>query len=115
MQSTNFKMPDIFGSALLDYQMGNYHEDIITYSSVGGKDELSLPYLFRNYAAMPPLEQRALDLCIGKVLDVGCGAGNHTLYLQEKGFEVIGLDISPGAIGTCKLRGVKKNDKWYYI
>lgn len=101
-------MSDVFGRALLDYQSGNYTGDILTESSIGGADSLSLPYLFRNYTDMPKLEQKAMDLSLGNILDIGCGAGNHALYLQEKGLVVTGLDISPGAIETCKLRGLKK-------
>jgi len=97
---------DIFGKALGDFQNGNYSEDIITYSSLGEKDKLPLAYLFRDYDAMPVIEQKALDLCRGSVLDVGCGSGSHSLYLQTKGFEVIGLDTSEGAVATAKLRGV---------
>lgn len=44
----------------------------------------------------------------GKVLDVGCGAGRHSLYLQKKGFDVLGIDISPLAIKVCKMRGLRK-------
>jgi SAM-dependent methyltransferase len=44
----------------------------------------------------------------GRVLDIGCGAGRHLLYLQEKGFDVLGIDISPLAIKVCKLRGLRK-------
>jgi SAM-dependent methyltransferase len=57
---------------------------------------------------MPKLEQKALQLAKGKVLDVGCGAGSHTLYLQEKGFDVTAIDISENAIKACELRGLKK-------
>ncbi|MGB5386489.1 MAG: methyltransferase domain-containing protein [Eudoraea sp.] len=98
---------DIFGMALIDFQKGNYSEDIITFSSLDEKDILPLPYLFRDYDAMPLIEQKALDLCRGTVLDVGCGSGSHSLYLQNKGVEVIGLDESEGAVCTSKLRGVK--------
>jgi SAM-dependent methyltransferase len=97
---------DVFGKALLDYQSGNYTEDIKTYSSLDEEDIIPVPYLFRDFKKMPPLEQKALKLCKGSVLDIGCGAGSHSLYLQKKGFSVMALDQSPGAIETCKLRGV---------
>ena len=44
----------------------------------------------------------------GRVLDIGCGAGRHSLYLQEKGFDVLGIDISHLAIKVCNLRGLQK-------
>ncbi|MCJ7465193.1 MAG: class I SAM-dependent methyltransferase [Maribacter sp.] len=99
-------MIDILGNALLDYQKGRYSEDIVTHSSLNEDDILPLPYLFREYAMMPPLEQKALDLCKGKILEIGCGAGSHSLYLQSKAFEVTALDSSAGAIQTCTLRGI---------
>lgn len=100
-------MSDILGTALLDYHSGNYTEDIKTYSSLDEEDSIPLPYLFRDFKEMPLLEQKALNLAKGTVLDIGCGAGNHTLYLQKKGFEVTALDASKGAIEVCKNRGVK--------
>jgi SAM-dependent methyltransferase len=69
---------------------------------------MSVAYLFRSFTEMPQLEQKALQLATGKVLDVGCGAGSHALYLQEKGFDVTAIDISANAIKTCELRGLKK-------
>jgi SAM-dependent methyltransferase len=102
-----FPMKDIFGKALLDYFHGNYSEDIITETNISEEDKLPLPYLFRNYAEMPAIEQRALDLANGKVLDVGCGAGSHSLYLQKKEIQVSAIDISVGAVRVTQLRGVK--------
>lgn len=102
-------MVDILGKALLDYQSGNYTEDIKTYSSLDEEDSVPLPYLFRDFDEMPFLEKKALELTEGKVLDIGCGAGNHTLYLQKKEFEVTALDASKGAIEVCKKRGVKSS------
>ncbi len=99
-------MRDIFGKALLDYYNGNYSEDIITSTNISSEDGLPLPYLFRPYSEMPELEQTALQLAKGNVLDVGCGAGSHSLYLQEKGFDVKAVDISKGAIEVSKKRGV---------
>lgn len=101
-------MKDIIGIALLDYFNGNYSEDILTETNISEEDELPLSYLFRTYKEMPAIEQKALKLSKGKTLDVGCGAGSHSLYLQEKGLDVKGIDTSPGAIEVCKLRGLKK-------
>ena len=101
-------MKDLFGNALIDYQNGNYTEDLKTSTSISDEDVLPLPYLFRGFKDMPKLEQSALKLCKGSVLDVGCGAGSHSLYLQEKGIKVKAIDISKGAIEVSKKRGVLK-------
>jgi len=100
-------MKDLFGKAILDYQTNNSPEDLITETSISEADEMSVAYLFRNFKDMPKLEQKALQLARGKVLDVGCGAGSHAMYLQEKGFDVTAIDISENAIKACKLRGLK--------
>ncbi len=97
---------DLFGKALLDYQNGNYTEDIITSTNISDEDELPIPYLFRGFKDMPKLEQKALQLSKGLVLDVGCGAGSHSLFLQEKGLDVHAIDISQGAVSVAKARGI---------
>jgi SAM-dependent methyltransferase len=99
-------MKDIIGNALLDYHNGNYTDDLITSTNISDEDELPLPYLFRSYKDMPKLEQKALQLAKGKVLDVGCGSGLHSLYLQNQGLKVKAIDISKGAIEVCKQRGI---------
>ena len=101
-------MKDLFGQALLDYQNGKYTDDIITSTNISDDDKLPLPYLFRDFKDMPKPEQKALKLAKGSILDVGCGAGNHSLYLQSKNLEVKGIDISKGAVEVSKIRGVKK-------
>ncbi|MTE26773.1 class I SAM-dependent methyltransferase [Winogradskyella ouciana] len=99
-------MKDIFGKALRDYQNNNYSKDIVTWTNISDEDELPLPYLFRDYAEMPKLEQKALNLSKGHILDVGCGAGSHALWLQNKGYKVKAIDTSQGAIEVAKQRGV---------
>lgn len=101
-------MKDLFGKAILDYQTGNNPQDLITETSISEADEMSVAYLFRGFQEMPQLEQKALQLSKGKILDVGCGAGSHSLYLQDKGFDVTSIDVSPNAIKACELRGLKK-------
>jgi SAM-dependent methyltransferase len=63
---------------------------------------------FSNYQDWSPSHKKAMRYVRGRVLDIGCGAGRHSLYLQRKGFDVLGIDVSPYAIKTCKLRGLKK-------
>ncbi|MFV5702978.1 class I SAM-dependent methyltransferase [Flavobacterium sp. XS2P12] len=101
-------MKDLFGKAILDFQTNNSPEDLITETSISEEDEMSVEYLFRSYDEMPKLEQKALQLAKGKILDVGCGAGSHSLYLQnERNFDVHSIDISQNAIEACQLRGLK--------
>ncbi|MEM7380442.1 MAG: class I SAM-dependent methyltransferase [Bacteroidota bacterium] len=99
---------DILGDAIWDYHTGNYSQKVVVHSSLDEQDILPIPYLFRDFNGMPILEQKALELSKGKVLDIGCGAGSHSLYLQEKGLDVTALDQSAKAISVCSKRGVKK-------
>ncbi len=101
-------MKDLFGKAILDFQTNNSPEDLITETCISEADEMSVAYLFRSYAEMPKLEQKALQLSKGKVLDVGCGAGSHSLTLEnDRNLDVLSIDISANAIEACTLRGLK--------
>lgn len=99
-------MKDLMGQALLDYQNNLYVEDMVTETNISEADALSIPYFFRTYHDMPKLEQKALRLCKGYVLDVGCGAGSHSLYLEKNGHNVKAIDISPGAVQVGISRGL---------
>ena len=100
-------MKDLFGQAILDYQTENNPENLYTETSISELDIMPIDYLFRDYEEMPLFEQKALQLAKGKVLDVGAGAGSHSLYLQDNNITVKAIDISPKAIEACKLRDVK--------
>ena len=97
---------DIFGLAVESYfktkdktPIKVHHEDFFD-------DEIPVDYLFRSYSEMPELEQKALDLCQGSVLDIGCCAGSHSLELQSRGHLVKPIDISAKCIDVCKSRGL---------
>jgi SAM-dependent methyltransferase len=101
-------MKDLFGKAILDYQTGNAPEDLITETSISETDLLEVAYLFRDFDDIPAIEREALALSRGETLDLGCGAGSHALYLQNRrGLNVTAADISPRAIQACRLRGIK--------
>lgn len=101
-------MKDLMGRAIWDYYYHENPEDLQTETSISELDDLPVSYLFRDYQEMNALEKKALDLSFGKVLDVGSGAGSHSLYLQnERKLEVTALDISPKSIEICKARGIK--------
>jgi SAM-dependent methyltransferase len=101
-------MKDLFGKAILDFQTNTSPENMITSTSISEEDEMEVAYLFRSFAEMPTLEQKALQLTKGRTLEVGCGAGSHGLYLQnERNIDVHSIDISENAIAACTLRGLK--------
>jgi SAM-dependent methyltransferase len=63
---------------------------------------------FADPEKWPDNEQELLKHAESPILDIGCGAGRHALFLQNQGMDVVGLDISEGAIFVCKKRGLKK-------
>lgn len=101
-------MKDLMGQAIWDYFKNENPEDLQTETSISELDELPVEYLFRDFSDMNEIEQKALELSFGKVLDIGAGAGSHSLYIQnKKKLDVTALDISKKSIEVCSLRGIK--------
>ena len=102
---------DAFGHAMYDYfssGMRNPHINEVIEREDGYIETSGGPAAyFAGYRNWPPEEKKALRYVRGRVLDIGCGAGRHSLYLQGKGLEVVGIDNSPLAIEVCKQRGFK--------
>lgn len=102
-------MKDLFGQAIYDYHFNNSPENLYTETTISEEDEMEVSYLFREFNEMPIIEQKAITLSKGKILDIGCGAGSHSLELQNKlQLDVTAIDISKKAIATCIARGIKQ-------
>ena len=98
---------DPMGRMILDYLDGDARAQVSVYSPHLEMAEMTGAMMCRSFHGMGKMEQRALALCRGRILDVGAGSGCHSLYLQEKGEEVTALDISPGCVAAMERRGVK--------
>ena len=99
---------DPMGSAIADYFAKGKSAKLRVLSSQFEEDEIPTEQLFRTYDEMPLLEQEALQLAQGKILDCGAGSGCHALALQEMGKDVEAIDISPLSVEVMKKRGVKE-------
>ena len=104
------KGADVFGRALLDWAQGGTVPEIIErndgFTETGAGHEGYLA----EFKDWPSSQRQSIRYVRGRVIDVGCGAGRVALYLQQRGFDVVGLDVSPLAIRTARMRGV--NETW---
>jgi SAM-dependent methyltransferase len=64
-------------------------------------------YYLAPFRAWWPQERRAMRFVRGRVLDVGCAAGRVGLHLEGRGHDVVGLDVSPGAVRIARERGLR--------
>lgn len=96
-----------YGRALLDYHRTGIDAPFILRRDDGFEAAISTASFFDG-SHFPPMERLALDLCRGKILDIGAGAGRHTLELQRRGLDVSAVDILPEAISVMKERGVRQ-------
>ncbi len=101
------KHQDPIGHAAWDYLNGTIDGSILVKTDIAEDEHLSPAYFFREFEQMPVQEQEALKRSKGKVLDVGAGAGAHSLWLQDHGIEVDAIEISPLLCETMHARGVK--------
>ncbi|MFN3943287.1 MAG: class I SAM-dependent methyltransferase [Flavobacterium sp.] len=97
---------DVIGKAIHKYYQTKVPQIIYWETEISEPDEMDASYFFRDWEQLPEIEKTALNLCKGKVLEVGCAAGSHGLILQERGLEVTSIDISALSIEVCKARGL---------
>jgi len=95
---------DAFGHALMDHLYGHATHELIERSD----GYIDVSDSAETYFAEPSgLQQEVAKHAVGRVLDVGCGAGRYALYLQGQGLEVVGIDVSPLAVEVCRRRGLE--------
>ena len=98
---------DAMGAAIAEYQLTGKAGRLRVLSSMFDEDEIPVPHLFRALSEMPMLEQKALLLAKGKILDVGAGVGCHSMALQQRGEQVFAIDISPLSCEAMQQRGIE--------
>lgn len=98
---------DPMGRAIADFFEKGKAAKLRVFSSQFDEDEIPVKHLFRTYGQMSPMEQKALNLAKGKILDCGAGSGCHSLALQDMGKDVDAIDISPLSVEVMEKRGVQ--------
>lgn len=99
---------DAFGHMMKDFLDGNLRSTPVIQRNDGAFDaDVNPDFYFSRFGDWMPSEREAMRFVKGRVLDIGCGAGRHALYLQEQGHEVVAIDNSPLALETARKRGVK--------
>ena len=98
---------DPMGAAIAEYHRTGRAGTLRVFSSQFDEDEIPVEQLFRSIDEMPDIEQRALAMARGKILDVGAGSGCHALALQAMGKEVTAIDISRLSVEVMRERGVE--------
>jgi len=99
---------DPLGQAIYNYCFQKDNTPVKVQSSIVEDEELPPDYFFRKFNEMPRLERIALKRCKGKILDIGAGAGCHSIYLQKSGKDVTALDVSQLCCEVMVKRGIKK-------
>lgn len=102
------RQKDPLGVMLLDYLHGDHSVQVDVHSTTLEMSAMDGQTMFRAFADMGEIERQALHRCYGRILDVGAGSGCHTLRLQERGFQVDALEISPGCIEVMRQRQVQR-------
>ncbi len=100
---------DALGRALVDHHEGRAGDLLLLESDDGSvrPADLQPADFFAPQQAWPSWEQHVVGRAEGAILDLGAGAGRHSLCLQDLGHEVSAVDSSPGAVAVCRSRGIR--------
>lgn len=94
---------DAFGMALVDQIDGR--SGSVIYERDDGFVERDPVDYFVDWSER---DAWAVQRLKGRVLDIGAGAGRVARVLQERGLDVVALDVSAGAIEVCQRRGIRE-------
>lgn len=97
---------DILGHALKTYADTGDEQIIDVSSDVSLVEELAASYFYRTFDEMTPMEMWAMEHAWGRVLDIGAGAGCHSVHLGQNGLQVTALERSPLLCQLLGERGV---------
>ena len=101
------KSQDAFGQLLTDFYAGEDCCEVIEREDGFVNVTDNMPMYFAPFDCWHDHVQASMASVRGRVLDVGVGAGRFALYLQEQGHELVGIDVSAGALEVCRQRGVQ--------
>jgi SAM-dependent methyltransferase len=99
---------DVFGEALRDFYQGDSSSKLWIHNTYGEPEEMPVEVFFRSEADLSDLEHNALNLCKGRILDIGAGAGAHSLILQSLTHDITALELSEEACEIMRKRGINK-------
>lgn len=105
---------DVLGSAIESYFLNGVDTPIRVFINKHEEPGMYPSLFFRAYKNMLNYEKISMKACKGKILDLGCAAGCHALYLQNKGFDVTAVELSEKSYRVARARGVMKiiNTDW---
>lgn len=97
---------DPMGCAIKDFYYHKRADILRVFSPEFEEDEMPVDFLFRSFDEMPTVEQEALKLAKGRILDVGAGSGCHALALKRMGKTVEAIDVSELAVKVMRDQGI---------
>lgn len=97
---------DPMGAAIRDYFVKGKASRLRVFSPDFDEDEIPVETLFRDFSSMPAIEQKALELAEGRILDIGAGSGCHSLEMMHMGKDVEAVDISSLSVDIMRQRGI---------
>ncbi len=96
-----------FDQALSDFYYNKSASELTLHNNYGDPEVMPVEVFFRNESELSDLDEYALSLCEGDILDVGAGVGAHALPLQKMNKKVTALEVSVSACQIMKDLGVK--------